>query len=47
MSFAIEILITTVITLSIGLPLVNTFDKWKKEMEKELSETNEREREQA
>lgn len=39
----IEILIAGLIVYTVGLPLVNMFDKWKKEMDKEMGETNERE----
>ena len=31
----IEILIAGLIVLAAGMPLVNVYDKWKKEMEKE------------
>lgn len=38
MTFAIEILTIFLVMLAVGTPLVNTFDKWKKEMEKEYNE---------
>lgn len=35
---AIEILIAGLIVYAVGLPLVNMFDKWKKEMDAETGE---------
>lgn len=35
---AIEILIAGLIVLTVGTPLVNMFDKWKKEMYTEMDE---------
>ena len=36
-----EFIITAVIALGVGVPLVNMFDKWKKEMEKRDEAENE------
>lgn len=35
----IEILIASLIVYAVGLPFVNMFDKWKKEMDKEMDES--------
>ena len=35
-----EILIAGIVVLVVGLPIVCTFDKWKKEMEQEEQDNN-------